>query len=409
MPSILFVHQNFPAQFRGLKSYLAEHGWDVLFATARKEISPNVVHKLDDGTSVIRYQAHRERSENIHRYVAGLETAVLNSQGFARVAIALRNQNYQPDIIVAHSGWGGASFAKVIWPDAKLVQYLEWWYTYPPRDRSKDYQVEMVEDRMANALCRNMPFLLDLQSADGVLVPTEFQAAEVPEFVRPKIKILHDGVDCSFFSPGDRVPIKVEGGVIKPDVPLVTYATRGMEPKRGFPEFMEALYQLQQTHPDVHCIVAGADSVHYDRKLEGDSYKQRMLDGFDYDMSRLHFVGHLPLEAYRDLLRRSDAHVSLTQPFVVSWSLCESMAVGAPLIVSANDAVREMLPDDRFATAVDHEDIDALHAAIAWTLDNPEAARAKGDAARVRAVKTLNTDHIYPAHVDYFEDILDGA
>ncbi|MEM9522643.1 MAG: glycosyltransferase [Pseudomonadota bacterium] len=407
-PRILFVHQNYPGQFRGIGLYLRDRGWDVLFATAHEHARDGKITVNSDGLRVFGYRARREPSETVSRYLRPMEKAVINGQAFAGGAVKLRRHGYVPDIICAHSGWGSASFAKVIWPDVRFVQYLEWWYGYPPRDRDPRAELKNAEDKWAATLCRNLPFLLDAQTADAILVPTAYQAMDIPEFLLPKLTVLHDGADCDFFSPGKPGQRTWLRDLVGDDTPLVTYATRGMEPMRGFPEFMAAWARVQNTHPRAHCVIAGNDSVHYEGDLsEGDSWKKRALAAHEFDMERLHFTGLLPRARYRELLRRTDCHAYLTRPFVLSWSLIDAMACAAPLVVSDVEPVREALPRRDMAKAVDHHDISALARAIMWMLDNPEAACRMGRRAAGHARATYACSILHPKKADYFQSLID--
>lgn len=409
-PSILFLHQNFPAQFGGIAAFLQRRGWDVLYATARPEIPAGRITTRPDGLRVVGFRAKREPSPQVSRYLRAMETAVVNGQSFASLAIDLRRAGVRPDIICAHSGWGTGSFAKVVWPEARFVPFVEWWYAWPPRDVAAAPDPN-GEDRHAAALCRNLPFLLDLQTADAILVPTVFQARDLPAEYRPKLTVMHDGVDCAFFAPDPSAAPPCLSGRVPEGARLVTYATRGMEPQRGFPEFMAALERLQRTHPDVHCVIAGEDTVHYEGASGGAhrNYKAEALARHAYDMDRLHFVGRLPFPEYRDLLRRSDAHVYLTRPFVLSWSLVEAMATACPLVVSDVEPVREALPGADMASFVDPSDPDRLAAAIGAALDDPAAARARGRKARDRALAAYAADHLHPAKEAFFRRVMAGG
>lgn len=410
MPRILFIHQNFPGQFRGLITYLRDQGWDVMFASAAAQIARGEITRTGDGIRTIGFEAHRRPDKRVHHYLHATEQAILNGQGLARMAIRLRKAGYIPDIVVAHSGWGSGSFARTIWPEAKFVQYLEWWYRHPGPSAgpAPDGQKDVLFEQRAKSQSLNLPFLLDIESADAVLMPTAWQARHIPGFVRRMTTILHDGVDCRFFQPGPRDPFPVpDGATIPPDVQVITYATRGMEPMRGFPQFMQALSLVQKTHPHVHAVIAGTDTIHYGDWLpKGETYKTRALAAWDFDHDRLHWTGKLPMPQYRNLLQRSDVHVYLTRPFVLSWSLTEAMATGCPLVVSDLAPLHEALPDDSMARFVDHDDIPALADAIRENLDAPAAARARGQAARERALQAYDSAILYPAHRDFFLQVL---
>ena len=396
---IIFAHQNFPAQFGHFGAYLARTGWDVTFFTAAEGAKP------PEGCRMVKMAAHREPSDQTHRYLRGLESAVLNAQGFANSAMRVRDKIPAPDIVVAHSGWGSGTFAKAVWPEAKFVSYAEWYYRWPPRDLGEAKESQSPEDGRAYTMARNLPMLLDFDQADRIWCPTGFQAAQFPQVYRERMTVRHDGVDCETFAPGQAWPEGVPEGA-----ELVTYATRGMEPHRGFPEFMRALAALQKLRPGLHAVIAGQDRVAYGEKLpEGDSWKARMLAELDLDLTRVHFVGLLPYARYRELLQASQAHVYLTVPFVLSWSMIEAMAVGCPMVVSDTPPVREVVTDDSMAELVPLGDAGAVAAAIARLLDDREMARAKGLAARRRVLAAYDRRWIWPARAQELAELVQPA
>ena len=388
MPSILFIHENYPAQFGILADFLARKGWTVVYATQKEDIEIGKPIKTGDGVRVFRYAKSREVSDGVHTYLRGTEKAVLNGQGFARLGSALQREGFNPDVVVAHSGWGSGSFAKVVWPDTKFVQYLEWWYRHPPVDIPRHESAKgSQEDKAARVLVRNLPFLLDFQQSDLVIAPTEFQAAQLPDFIRATTRIQHDGVDFEEFRPlrPEDTPFSYEG--LPDDAPVVTFATRGMEPARGFPTFMAAASQLLAQRPDVHIVVAGGSKAHYGPSPKGfDSWKDKALAEHSFDLSRLHFTGLLPKGDYARLLRRSAVQVYLTRPFVLSWSCVEALASAAPMVATDVAPVREALPSEEFARFVPMENADRVVEELIWCLDHPTEARAMGLKAREQGI-----------------------
>jgi len=408
MKKILFIHENYPAQFGALAKYMADIGWEVMFATAAKGIEQDQV-KRDGKIRIAGYRAHREPHSSTHNYLQGTEKAILNGQGFARLAIKLRNSGFSPDVVMAHSGWGSGTFTKAVWPEAKFIQYLEWWYEHPARDTMFTPSEKNVENQKARIFSRNLPFLLDWAYADGVIVPTKFQADGVPEKMRHNFLVMHDGVDTDMFSPPKgNVDLSFLDNPPPDDATVLTYATRGMEPYRGFPQFMQALSYLQKTHKDFHCIIGGTDTIHYGPKLkDGDTWKKRMLAQWDFDMDRIHFTGRLPYHQYRNVLQRSNGHVYLTVPFVLSWSLVESMAIGCPIITNDCAPTREALPTDDSAIFVDFQDAKSVLKGMTYALDNQKDAAQKGEVSRKLALANYSQADLYPKKVAYVESILD--
>ena len=403
---ILFCHTNFPAQFGIFGMWLAKsRGWDVTFATARADASP------PQGCRMIKFKSVEKGAPETHRHARLLDRAVTTAEGFAAAAISAREKGYEPDIVVAHSGWGAGTYAKAVWPTAKFVPYLEWWYSHPRIDVHPDDTFPSDTSGLrANALTRNAPVLVDFAAADATLCPTAFQASRFPDYIRQTMQVLHDGVDAATYSPdrkAARAQLATEG--VPEDVPLITYATRGMEPYRGFPEFMRAAAEVMKHKPDAHVMIAGENRVAYGEQLpEGESWKDRMLAECDMDPTRLHFVGLLPPKRYCTLLQASDCHVYLTIPFVLSWSFIEAMSVGCALVASDAAPVREAVGGDDAALLVEHYDVAALTAAITATLDDTEASAARRKAARARVLEAYDRSWIWPMRAHFLKSLVDG-
>ena len=123
---------------------------------------------------------------------------------------------------------------------------------------------------------------------------------------------------------------------------VISFVSRGLEPYRGFHVFMRALPELLARRPAAHVVLVGGDEPSYGR-APGDApnWREKLLAelGTGLDTSRLHFMGKIPYGQLLNLLRITRAHVYLTYPFVLSWSLLEAMAVCAPIAASATAPV----------------------------------------------------------------------
>ncbi|WP_299130295.1 glycosyltransferase [uncultured Amaricoccus sp.] len=405
---ILFIHDNFPAQFGGIGFWLRAKGWDVTFATAA-EVAES------PGLRLIRYKPHRAGSRETHPYAQAMDRAAINGQGFVRAALAARDQGYRPDVVVAHSGWGPGMFARDVFPDAAYVAYVEWWYSYPGADvtclarlEGRDF-VGSVEAPMYER-ARNAPIAMDIAAADAVLCPTEFQAAQFPPLLRPALTVQHDGIDADFYAPdldasdaGDRR--STLDGLVAEDARVVTYATRGMEPHRGFPQFMAALPAILAADPKAVAVIAGENRVAYGgSSLRGTDWKAKALAELPINPARVHFVGRLSRVHYRRLLRRSDAHVYLTVPFVLSWSMLEAMSVGCALVLSDTAPVREFA-DRASARFADLADPATIASAVLDLLTNPADAEALREQARATILDRLTIRDLYPRKAALFQSL----
>jgi glycosyltransferase involved in cell wall biosynthesis len=127
---------------------------------------------------------------------------------------------------------------------------------------------------------------------------------------------------------------------------VVTYVARNLEPYRGFPTFMRSLPTILAARPNARVLIVGGDEVSYGARLPaGETYKKRMLAelGGSLDLSRVHFLGKIPYNAFIEVLQVSRARVYLTYPFVLSWSMPEAMSAGCLSFGSRTQPVQEVL------------------------------------------------------------------
>lgn len=393
---ILFLHSNFPAQFRHLVTTLAkDQKHQIVFGTMRKEGNIPDVHKVI-------YQPKREAHPQTHQYVRNLENAVLQGQAAYRMAQELRSQGFVPDVIYGHSGWGSTLFMKDIFPKAELLCYFEWFYHAHGSDADFDPSEPLDADTEARIRVKNAAILLDLYSCDRGLSPTQWQRQQFPIEFHSKLKVLHDGVDTNFFRPNLGIKLVLpECGLDLSGVDeIVTYATRGMEPYRGFPQFMEAVALIQQRRPNCHIVVVGDDRVAYGKQLpNGKTYKQLMLEKLPLDLSRLHFTGSLPYNQYLQVLQASSAHIYLTRPFVLSWSMLESLATGCLVIASNTAPVREVIEDGKNGLLVDFFSPEQIAERVDEVLNHRDRMAEIRQKARETIVQRYELSQLLPQHL----------
>jgi glycosyltransferase involved in cell wall biosynthesis len=395
---ILFLHPNFPAQFRHLATVLgSDPQHQVVFGTKRQEGSISGVAKAI-------YNESRAVNPQTHHYVRNLESAVLQGQAVYRMGEQLKSQGFLPDIVYGHSGWGPTLLIKDVFPKAKLYCYFEWFYHAHGSDADFDPSDPLTADDEARIRLKNAPILLDLCSCDRGLSPTKWQRQQFPPEYHSKIKVLHDGVDLNFFQPKPGAKLVLDSlnldlsGVDE----LITYVARGMEPYRGFPQFMEAVALLQKRRPNTHVIVVGENRVAYGKNLpDGKTYKDLMLEKLDLDLSRLHFTGLLPYNQYLQVLQASSVHVYLTRPFVLSWSMLEAMATGCVVLGSDTPPVKEMIEDGVNGLLVDFFSIEAIVERIEEVLDHQDCMADLRIKARETIEENYNLARLLPEHLEW--------
>ena len=234
---LMFLHNNFPAQFGAVARYMSRQGHDVTFGTSWQGTPP-------DWLRMVRYQPHRKVGTKQHPYLSFVESAVLNGQALARVGWKMKEEGYAPDLVVAHSGWGPGLYVRDIWPDAKYLGYFEWYYRSKGADLG--FLDPVTRDDEHRIRTRNAAILLDLAACNWGLVPTEYQASQFPEALRRKLTVQHDGVDTDYFAPESGRRLKLPGLDLSRVDEVVTYVARGMEPYRGFPQAMAAFAEVQK-------------------------------------------------------------------------------------------------------------------------------------------------------------------
>jgi glycosyltransferase involved in cell wall biosynthesis len=400
---VLFMHNNFPAQFKHVAGALAADKNNQIVGASfdNKRTLPGVARVF--------YKAAREPAKETHHYLRNTESAILEAQAVFRTLSDLRKKGFVPDVICGHSGWGCTLYVKDLFPEARQLSYFEWFYHAKDSDVDFFTRGKVSYDDMCRVRTRNIPIMMDLVNCDWGICPTQFQCSKIPPLFRSKISVMHDGIDTDFFKPDPAAKLVLPG--IKLDLSgateILTYATRGMEPYRGFPQFMHAVALLQKRRPNLQTVIVGTDRVAYGKKLpEGQTYKKKLLDELpDLDRSRLHFTGHLPYDSYLKVLQASAVHVYMTIPFVLSWSLMESLAAGCLVVASDTDPIREVMADGKNGLLVDFFSPTQLADRIEEGLDHRNRHEALRAAARETILERYALSDMLPKHIKLIEDL----
>jgi glycosyltransferase involved in cell wall biosynthesis len=364
---LLVLHQNFPGQFGHLvKAWSQRPDWDV------RALGRDTAPGLPGFDGLQRYKLARSPHAQQHPYLRTMESAVLHGQQVARVLLEMKRKGFTPETVLAHPGWGESLFVKDVFPDARLVHYCEWYYHAEGADLGFDPEFPLTFDDRARIRTWNALHALNLTQCDAAVTPTHWQKSRHPEIFHPKITVQHEGIDTEGLGPYPNAVITTPSGItLRAGDPVVTYVARNLEPYRGFHIFMRALEKLQQQHKTVHALIVGGDDVSYGtRPKDAKHWREKMLREVKLDATRTHFLGKVPRAQYIKVLQVSAAHVYLTYPFVLSWSLLEAMACGANVVASDTAPVREVVRDGENGTLVPFFDPASIAARIDLALSS---------------------------------------
>lgn len=382
----LFVHQNFPGQFRHVARALADDPGNEVVGigeTVNLKGRPLLHPRLRLAGYNVEVPAN---AGSCHPYLRDFEAHIRRGQAVVRLLLHLRDRaGLKPDVVAAHPGWGEALFLRDLFPQARHVQYCEYYYHASGGDVGFDPEFPTSLDQQLRVRIRNSTQLQSLVAADAAVAPTHWQKSRYPAELQAKMAVCHDGIDTEVIAPDPGASLEIAGQRFQAGEEIVTYVARNLEPYRGFHVFMRMLPALQRLRPAARFIVVGGDEVSYGRPLEGGvTYRQhytKELEG-QVDFSRVFFTGKLSYGDYRKVLQVSAAHVYLTYPFVLSWSLLEAMAAGCLLVASRTAPVQEVIEDGRNGLLVDFFDVEAMARRIAQVLAAPQAFGALRVAAR---------------------------
>jgi glycosyltransferase involved in cell wall biosynthesis len=407
----LFVHQNFPGQFKFLAPALAADARNRVVAMTMKKVQAAEWH----GIKLRSYAANRGTTKGIHPWASDFETKIIRGEACFRAAQRLKAEGFTPDVIIAHPGWGESLFLKDVWPKAKLGIYCEFYYHNEGADVGFDQEFPARDDVDACRLrLKNINNLLHFQVADAGISPTEWQASTFPEPFRAKITVAHDGIDTAMVAPNPAISLPVSGNVtLTRQDEVITFVNRNLEPYRGYHIFMRALPELLRRRPRAQVLIVGGSNVSYGaRPEEGKTWKEIFITEVrqqisDVDWARVHFPGTIPYTQFLRLLQLSTVHVYLTYPFVLSWSLLEAMSAGCAIVASNTKPLQEAIRHNETGRLIPFFDVTGLTNEVCALLDDPVERTRLGARARAFAQTHYDLKTVcLPRQLAWVKDVL---
>lgn len=240
------MHNNFPAQF----GFVAEAATALCHRCAAIASPTGLAMP---GVPVEKWVASRSSSREIMHDAVRAEADLIRARAAAGVAMRLRQQGFDPDLIVGHPGWGETIYLREILPRARQILYAEYYYRTSDGDVGFDKEFGPADAPM-ELHAKNIGLALALAEAEAIVAPTPFQASRLPDVFRARTQILHEGVDTALITRDSGARLATQDGrVLDGSRPVITFVSRKLEPLRGYHIFMRALPRLLEAEPMPRC------------------------------------------------------------------------------------------------------------------------------------------------------------
>ena len=388
--NFLFVHQNMPGQYRELIQWLAAQGGHrIVFLTQRKK-PPQI-----DGVETIIYKTHHTAAKDAYGLSKTWETSAGSGFGCVMALKKLVEDGFTPDIIIGHVGWGEMTFFREVLPDTPIIGFFEYYYSVHGGPVGFDDTNPANEHTPYLLHGNNVVPMMNIEVVDVGHSPTYWQRDRFPASFHDKIYVCHDGIRTDKLLPDHSAEVTLGrvGRALTRDDEVFTYMARNLEATRGYHQFMRALPKIQKARPNARTIVIGGNDVSYGGKSKHPGGLRGQMEeevGHLLDWDRLHFLGQVPYDAYQNIIQISRCHLYLSMPFVLSWSLLESMSMQATIVASDVAPVREAMTHSETGLLVDFHDPDAIANQVIEVLERPQDFSHLGPAARDHVVKTYD-------------------
>ncbi len=389
--NILFVHQNMPGQYRELVQWLAARGGHRIYFLTQRKNAPEI-----PGVQTRIYRAHHIPAKNSYGLSRVWEESTGAGFGCATAAKELETkEGFKPDIVVGHVGWGELTFFKQIWQDVPIIGFFEYYYNisggmvgFDPADPVSEHAPYLMH-------ARNAVPLANIETVDQGHCPTGWQRDQFPASFHDRMYVCHDGIRTDKLLPDPDASLglgRLKEPLTRKDE-VVTYVARNLEKARGFHVFMRALPGILNARPNARVLIVGGNDTSYGGKSKFPGGLRAEMEaevskGVDWE--RVHFLGQVPYGDYQKIIQISRCHIYMTMPFVLSWSLLESMSMGATVVASDVAPVREAITDGKTGLLVDFFDPAALSARVVDVLSRPDDFNHIGVAARKHVVEAYD-------------------
>ncbi|UCF70816.1 MAG: glycosyltransferase family 4 protein [candidate division WOR-3 bacterium] len=307
---------------------------------------------------------HKGDDEDIARVGRGIP--IRANKSFARITLGWRPSNkvqrllvnYQPDIIHVHGSLAPMlPILAIRHSKAKNVATF-----HAGHKKSIGYMLFRLW---------LMPYFRKLH---GLVAVSQTAERAMSKYFRGKYMIIPNGIDTEGFNPKGESVDRLTNGRKK-----ILYMNR-LEPKKGLPHLLKALYHIKKEIPNIELVVAGSGPfAKYYRDMVDETLSDNVV-----------FVGKIPgrpVSLRASYYRSCDVFCA---PSIGHESfgivLLEAMACGKPVVASHIDGFIHVLEQGKEGLFFSSKDEKALAKAIITILKDPKLAARMGKAGRQKAL-----------------------
>ncbi|MDX2101954.1 MAG: glycosyltransferase [Alphaproteobacteria bacterium] len=378
---ILYLEPRYPGQYPHLIRHFART------TQVRQVFLQSAAHPIPavtPGVQVRSYHAEEALPASLG-FGGELERAGRRAEAVRRAAQTLQAEGFRPDVVLAHGSFGEGLFIKDVFPDTRVIAFMEYYYGVSGLIGSDPDFYPANPDAERRARLRNALVWLTMEVADAAVTPMHWQHQLFPPDLRARIQVIHDGIDTTAIRPGPAAPLQVpSGAVLHPGQPIVTFCARALEPVRGLHLVLRSLPEILARHPAARIVLVGNPGHEYGAPAPGGDWVTHLLDHLPTTLDRSRLI-RAPFLPHADLIRLfqlSRAHIYASLPFVLSWSILEAMAAGAPVVAMATPPVLEAIRDGETGLTFPIGDTAALARQVVSLLDSPALGERLGQAGR---------------------------
>jgi len=281
------------------------------------------------------------------------------------VAVARILRDWQPDVLISHSGHD----ANVCAIAARLVAKR------PPLIRMRTYQPGLPHAWTYNTL------------ADLTLVPSEAMRRALlanPRIKPERIQVLYPGLDFERIERDAEAGLhpRIAAWLARHPGPLFVHAAM-LRPEKGHALMLATMTQLVKRHPTLRYLIAG----------EGELREELETSVATMGLSEHVLVAGM-VSPVGPLYRRANAVLMPSSYEPLGMSQSEALSLGIPVVASRTGGIPETIEDGRTGLLVEPGDGSKWTQALDWALEHPAEMRAMAAAGSefVRARFSLDAN-----------------